>query len=93
MEFLVILYSIAILLPFHACSVNRHTNFHVGVILDVNSSSSPVGRIALSCLAQAQSDFYSVHNDYRTRLILHIRDSNDSVVDAAAAGKFLIFFL
>lgn len=34
----------------------------------------------------ALADFYSIHTDYKTRLILHPIDSNGSVVDAAAAG-------
>lgn len=67
--------------------VGRTVDFHVGVILDMHS---PVGRIGNSCLSIAHSDFYSVHNDYKTRLVLHPIDSNGSLTDAAIAGKSII---
>lgn len=61
-------------------------DFHVGVILDLNSTASPVGRIGMRSLKMALDDFYSFHGDYKTRLVLHQVDSKGSVVDAAAAG-------
>lgn len=63
-------------------------NIQVGVILDINSTDSLVGRIGMSCLSRALEDFYSVHGDYNTKLVLNVRDSNDSVIDAAAAGTY-----
>lgn len=71
-------------------SITTTIDFHVGVILDLDSPASPVGRIGMSCLSMAHSDFYSLHPDYKTRLLLHVRDSNDSVVDAAAAGTYVL---
>ncbi|PIN22004.1 Glutamate-gated kainate-type ion channel receptor subunit GluR5 [Handroanthus impetiginosus] len=65
-------------------------DFQVGIILDLRSRDSPVGQIGMSCLSMAYSDFYSLHRDYKTRLVLHVRDSNGSVVDAAAAALHLI---
>ncbi|KAL8028251.1 hypothetical protein ABFX02_14G146300 [Erythranthe guttata] len=65
-------------------------DFNVGVILDLASPESPVGRIGMSCLSIARSDFYSLHPDYKSRLVFHIRDSNNSVVDAAAAALDLL---
>ncbi|KAL0425948.1 UNVERIFIED_CONTAM: Glutamate receptor 2.8 [Sesamum radiatum] len=44
----------------------------------------------MSCLSMASSDFYSAHTDYKTKLVLNVRDSNNSVVDAAAAALDLI---
>ncbi|KZV26724.1 glutamate receptor 2.8-like [Dorcoceras hygrometricum] len=79
-----------VMLPFRAAqsSSNDSTvDFHVGIILDLNSS---VGRVGRSCISMAFSDFYSVHKDYKTRLVLHFRDSNESVVDAAAAALDLL---
>ncbi|XP_073138105.1 glutamate receptor 2.8-like [Henckelia pumila] len=67
---------------------NSTVDFHVGVILD--SNSTVVGRIGESCVSMALADFYSVHRDYKTRLVLHFRDSNQSVVDAAAAALDLL---
>lgn len=59
------------------------SNFQVGVILDLDSL---VGRIGLSCLSLALSDFYSAHPNYNTRLILHVRDSKGQIIEAASSG-------
>ncbi|KAL1546448.1 glutamate receptor 2.9-like isoform X1 [Salvia divinorum] len=68
----------------------RSIDFHVGVILDLNSTASPVGHIGMRCLKMALDDFYSVHGDYKTRLVLHPVDSNGSVVNAAAGALHLL---
>ncbi|KAK4483446.1 hypothetical protein RD792_010633 [Penstemon davidsonii] len=90
MDFLLLLLSALLHLHTALSSGTSTVNFQVGVILDLNSSNSPVGRIGLSCLSKAHSDFYSLHKDYKTRLVLHVRDSNDSVLDAAAAALDLL---
>lgn len=77
-----------LMIPLRAAQSSSNSStvdFQVGVILDLNST---VGRIGESCISMALTDFYSVHKDFKTRLVLHFRDSNESVVDAAAAGKF-----
>ncbi|XP_073138106.1 glutamate receptor 2.7-like [Henckelia pumila] len=79
--------STLVLLPFRSSSNSNTVDFQVGVILDSNST---VGRIGESCISMALADFYSVHQDYKTRLLLHFRDSNQSVVDAAAAALDLL---
>ncbi|CAL5358773.1 unnamed protein product [Camellia sinensis] len=56
----------------------------VGVVLDMNTW---VGKMGLKGISMALSDFYSSHVHYKTRLELHVRDSKDNVVGAAAAGK------
>ncbi|RVW75482.1 Glutamate receptor 2.7 [Vitis vinifera] len=48
------------------------TAYGVGVVLDMGSS---LGRMANNCISMAVSDFYSIHRHYKTRLILHTRDS------------------
>ncbi|XWS75987.1 hypothetical protein CRYUN_Cryun01aG0138800 [Craigia yunnanensis] len=60
---------------------------NVGVVLDLDSL---VGKIGLSCINMALSDFYETHGDYKTRLVLNTRDSNEDVVGAAAAALDLI---
>lgn len=45
-------------------SLKPSVDFHVGVILDLNSTDSAVGRIGMGCLSVALSDFYSFHKDY-----------------------------
>ncbi|KAH6756418.1 hypothetical protein C2S53_002419 [Perilla frutescens var. hirtella] len=81
-----------LLLPFFTmqCCVAHSIDFHVGVVLDLDLMDSPVGRIGMSYLSMALSDFYSFHVDYKTRLVLHPVDSNGSVVDAAAAALHLL---
>ncbi|KAG5225124.1 glutamate receptor [Salix suchowensis] len=61
---------------------------NVGVVLDLGSDLD--GKIALSCIEMALSDFYATHGDYRTRLVLNTRDSMKDVVGAAAAALDLI---
>lgn len=67
--------------------VIANSTFRVGVILD---SDSLIGRIGLNSLALALSDFYSVNTNYATRLVLHVSDSREQVVDSAAAGIYLL---
>ncbi|KAL5570002.1 hypothetical protein UlMin_026577 [Ulmus minor] len=68
----------------------QHTSVpvKVGVVVD---HERWVGKLGLSCIEMALSDFYafSGHN-YKTRLLLHSRDSKNDVVEAAAAALDLI---
>ncbi|XP_057959651.1 glutamate receptor 2.2-like [Malania oleifera] len=59
----------------------------VGVVLDLNT---PVGQMGLTSISMALSDFYASHSSYKTRLRLHIRDSKNDVVAAAASALDLI---
>ncbi|XWS17895.1 hypothetical protein CRYUN_Cryun33cG0107700 [Craigia yunnanensis] len=63
------------------------TPVNVGVVLDLDSL---VGKIGLSCINMALSDFYAIHPHYKTRLVFNIRDSKQDVVTAAAAALDLI---
>ncbi|KAL6289606.1 hypothetical protein ACE6H2_007116 [Prunus campanulata] len=56
---------------------------HVGVILDMKSRE---GRIVLSCISAAVSDFYQLHNHYSTRVVLHSRDSKGEPLHALSAA-------
>uniref|UniRef100_A0A453KVX4 Uncharacterized protein n=2 Tax=Aegilops tauschii subsp. strangulata TaxID=200361 RepID=A0A453KVX4_AEGTS len=47
--------------------------FDVGVILHLKSL---VGKMARTSILMAMEDFYAVHRNYTTKLVLHIRDSN-----------------
>lgn len=57
---------------------------HVGVILDLGSL---VGKIAITSISLALEDFYAAHQNYSTKLVLHIRDSTSDDVQAAAQGR------
>ena len=63
----------------------KEEEFHVGVILDMGTA---VGKVAHTSILIAVKDFYAVHLNYTTRLVLHIRDSMSDDVQAASAGKF-----
>ncbi|BFG21320.1 hypothetical protein CerSpe_075940 [Prunus speciosa] len=60
---------------------------HVGVILDMGSRE---GKIILSCISTALSDFYHLHNNYSTRVILHTRDSKGKALHALSAALNLL---
>uniref|UniRef100_A0A0A9CEE5 Glutamate receptor n=1 Tax=Arundo donax TaxID=35708 RepID=A0A0A9CEE5_ARUDO len=55
--------------------------FHVGVVLDL---ATLVGKVARTSISMAMEDFYAVHRNYTTRLVLHIRDSMSDDVQAAS---------
>ncbi|KAF9681348.1 hypothetical protein SADUNF_Sadunf06G0216600 [Salix dunnii] len=60
---------------------------NVGVVLDLDDLN---GKIALSCINMALTDFYASHGSYKTRLVLKTRNSEKDVVGAAAAALDLI---
>lgn len=57
----------------------------VGVILNLQSL---VGKMARISILMAMEDFYAVHRNYSTKLVLHIRDSNGDDIQAASEGTF-----
>uniref|UniRef100_K3YZ13 Glutamate receptor n=1 Tax=Setaria italica TaxID=4555 RepID=K3YZ13_SETIT len=56
--------------------------FHVGVVLDLGTT---VGKVAHTSISIAVEDFYAIHPNYTTRLVLHVRDSMSDDVQAASA--------
>ncbi|XP_009597353.1 glutamate receptor 2.7-like [Nicotiana tomentosiformis] len=62
---------------------------NVGVVLEMDNWT---GKMGLSCISMALSDLYSSDHgsDYKTRLVLHTRDSKSNVVAAAAAALDLL---
>lgn len=69
-----------------AMAGNKTIPVNVGVVLD--DLDSMEGKAWLSSIEMALSDFYASHSHYKTRLVLNVRDSNENVVGAAAAGRF-----
>ncbi|PUZ74981.1 hypothetical protein GQ55_1G110300 [Panicum hallii var. hallii] len=55
--------------------------FHVGVVLDLGTI---VGKVAHTNISIAVEDFYAVHPNYTTRIVLHVRDSLSDDVQAAS---------
>ncbi|KAJ4719201.1 Glutamate receptor [Melia azedarach] len=60
---------------------------HVGVILDMRSWS---GRTSHSCIFMAISDFYALNTHYKTRVVLHSRDSAGDPLRALSAALNLM---
>jgi ionotropic glutamate receptor len=56
----------------------------VGAVLDV--SNGTFGKIGMSCINMALSDFYDSHSHHKTRIQIILRDSHKDVVNAAAQG-------
>uniref|UniRef100_A0A1D1Y6Y1 Glutamate receptor n=1 Tax=Anthurium amnicola TaxID=1678845 RepID=A0A1D1Y6Y1_9ARAE len=72
------------------CAVAEHggvQDFNVGVVLDLGSLA---GKISLTCINMAVSDFYAAHPNSNRKLVLHTRDSMGDVVGAAFAGVDLL---
>ncbi|KAL0323996.1 UNVERIFIED_CONTAM: Glutamate receptor 2.7 [Sesamum calycinum] len=63
------------------------TDISVGVVLDMDI---PVSQMSLNCISMALSEFYATHGYYKTRLALSTRDSNGTVIGAAAAALDLL---
>ncbi|XP_020397396.1 LOW QUALITY PROTEIN: glutamate receptor 2.8 [Zea mays] len=60
---------------------------NVGVILNLQSL---VGKMARTSILMAMEDFYAVHRNYTTKLVLHIRDSSADSVQAASEAVDLL---
>ena len=71
-----------------AMAQNTTIPVNVRVVLEFDT---PVGKMGLSCIPMALSDFYASHGNYKTRLVLKTRDSKRDV-GAAAAGTLSLFF-
>lgn len=63
-------------------------NVDVGLILDTKSL---FGKMGLSTVKLALSDFYASNTHFTTRIVLHSRHSSSEVVDAAASGIYYIY--
>ncbi|XP_010914101.1 glutamate receptor 2.7 [Elaeis guineensis] len=66
---------------------NGRISVDVGVILDLGSME---GKRCRTSISMAIDDFYAAHHNYRTRIILHTRDSDGDVVEAASAAVDLL---
>ncbi|KAJ4709393.1 Glutamate receptor [Melia azedarach] len=59
---------------------------HIGAIFDADSTEGAAAEISMSL---AISDFYALHSNYRTRVVLHIRNTKELVGTAAAVMDLL----
>ncbi|MCI34189.1 putative glutamate receptor 2.2, partial [Trifolium medium] len=63
------------------------------VVLDVSNGTDAVGRIGLSCINMALTDFYDSHSHYKTRIQIILRDSHKDVVTAASHACIWFLYL
>ncbi|KAA8525682.1 hypothetical protein F0562_007537 [Nyssa sinensis] len=70
-----------------ATAQNTTIPVNVGVVLEIDNW---VGKMGLSCISMALQDFYASHGYYKTRVVLHTRDSKRDVIGAAAAALDLL---
>ncbi|KAL6196321.1 hypothetical protein ACLB2K_031936 [Fragaria x ananassa] len=80
---LVILFSWILMVDALGAESSTTIPVDVGVIIDLDD---PIGKMYLTCIEMALSDFYASHAHYKTRLVLNTRNSNRDVVGAAAAA-------
>lgn len=62
----------------------------VGVILDMGSLT---GKSIYSCIRMGLSDFYASNGQYKTRIILHLRDSQGQSMLATSAGQWIYIYI
>nr|ABW74562.1 glutamate receptor 1 [Boechera divaricarpa] len=62
---------------------NQTREIKVGVVLDLQTKFS---KICLTAINMSLSDFYKDNSNYSTRLVFHVRDSMEDVVQASAAA-------
>lgn len=65
---------------------NSNKQMPVGVILDLDTLA---GKVARTSITMALEDFYTLHSNYSTRLVLYTRDSNKDDVKATLAGDYM----
>lgn len=82
------------LILFHSIEKTRYCRgdgltvpVHVGVVLDMGTL---VGKMGMTSISLAIDEFYSLNKNYTTRVVLHARDSNADVVQAASSALDLI---
>uniref|UniRef100_A0A5B7BTY4 Glutamate receptor n=1 Tax=Davidia involucrata TaxID=16924 RepID=A0A5B7BTY4_DAVIN len=70
-------------------NTSRVVMVDVGLILDLDTT---VGKMSQTCMSMALADFYAnqYNYNYTTRIVLHTRDSNSDIVDAASAAIDLL---
>ncbi|PWA71946.1 Extracellular ligand-binding receptor [Artemisia annua] len=73
-------------IPIKAQDDSSYKEIPVGVILDMGSW---VGKTVHSCITMALSDFYTVNNRYKTRIVLHSRDTHGEPLHALSAASNL----
>ncbi|XP_028549429.1 glutamate receptor 2.7-like [Dendrobium catenatum] len=67
--------------------LHRFSPVHVGVVLDL---STPLGKISNTSISMAMDDFYDIHDNYTTKLVLHTKDCQEDFVKAVAAATGLL---
>lgn len=75
-----------IFLVLHGKSQKEALQVKVGIVLNTNVT---LADLSLRAINMSLSDFYNTHNGFKTRIVLDIRDSKETIVGAAASGTDL----
>jgi len=62
----------------------KRVQIRVGLVLDLGSLE---GKIVKNSVSMALSYFYAIHNDYKTRVSVSVRNSHGEPLLALASGK------
>lgn len=68
-------------------NINNDILIGVGIILNMES---PMGKAIHSCITMAISDFYALRHSYKTRIVIHTRDSEGDPDKALSSGTLSI---
>ncbi|KAL7590117.1 hypothetical protein Lser_V15G39234 [Lactuca serriola] len=68
-------------------NINNDILIGVGIILDMES---PMGKAIHSCITMAISDFYALRHSYKTRIVIHTRDSEGDPDKALSSAYNLL---
>ncbi|KVI11550.1 Extracellular ligand-binding receptor [Cynara cardunculus var. scolymus] len=71
----------------HSININNETLVGMGIVLDTESW---IGKSIHMCISMAISDFYALNHSYRTRIVLHTRDSKKDPLKALSAVDHLL---
>ena len=84
LSFLILMLLICFQLHSEGQEYQSYKEIPVGVILDMGSW---VGKTVHSCITMALSDFYMLNSYYKTRIVLHDRNTHGEPLQALSAGK------
>ena len=69
--------------------INGDVFIDMGIILDMESW---IGKSIHRCITMAISDFYALNHSYKTRIVVHTRDSIGDLVKALSSGTLSCLF-
>ncbi|CAH2073091.1 unnamed protein product [Thlaspi arvense] len=87
LPFRLLFFFISAVLLFGKSQEEEAIQVKVGVVLDTNVT---LADLSLRAINMSLSEFYTTNNGFKTRIVLNVRDSKQTVVGAAASALYLI---